>query len=305
LEEVRSRLIFAGVADCKMEEGGMRCDVNLSLKLAGSKTLGNRTETKNLNSFKMVTRAIEYETNRQRELLEDGKTITTETRKWNDASGKTTSMRNKEESQDYRYFPDPDIYPIKISRAVVDDCKSRLPILAHQLRDKFAGEFGLPDYDAAILTKTKETAEFYLSCVALLKEPKKISNWLMVDVAFYMNENNLDAIPISAKDLTDIIAMVESKKITKTVGLQLMTEVIKKKKPAKELAEKMGLFETISDAEILKILAEVAKANPKVADDYRARPDKVLPFIIGQVMKQTRGKAKSEDALRLLPKVFN
>jgi len=299
LEEIRSRLIFADVAECKMEQGGMRCDVNISLKPAGSKTLGNRAEIKNLNSFKMVARAIEFEIKRQTDILAAGGKVTMETRRFDDGSGKTSSMRNKEESQDYRYFPDPDIYAVKITRADVSRIKEKMPVLAYELKEKFINEYGLPEHDANVLTRSKEIAHYFMNCVKLLSKPKVISNWIMTDLLARSND-----ITISPTHLTDIIKMVEDKTFTKTVGLQLLDEVIKSKQSPTELAKKMGLLATISDDQILAILTQLKKDNAKVAQDYAENPDKVLRFIIGQVMKQTQGKAKSDVVEKLIPKVF-
>ena len=286
LEEVRSRLVFSGVADCKMEEGGMRCDVNLSLKPAGAKELGNRTEIKNLNSFKMVARAIEHEANRQADLLANGKRVTTETRKWNDASGKTTAMRNKEQSQDYRYFPDPDIYAVEILGKDVDELGKNMPVLAWQLKERFIKEFGLPEYDASVLTKSKELSNYYLECVALLDKPKVISNWILTDV---LKRESF----APAKTLTDIIRMVEGKTITKLVGLDM-------------LDGKVSLTDThgVTDEQITDILKNLKAEKPNLVLDFNANPQKVLPFIIGQVMKATKGRAKSVTIERLTEEIF-
>jgi len=283
----------------------MRCDVNLSLKPKGSKELGKRTEMKNLNSFKMVARAIEYEAKRQAEILNDGGKITTETRRWDEAKGKTLSMRSKEEAQDYRYFPDPDIYPVKITSENIKQIKDKMPPLAYELKGKFIKEFGLPEYDAIVLTKTRDSAYFYLDCVALLNEPKIISNWTMVDLARIMNAMEIETIPVSPKHLTEIIKMVQDKTVTKTVGLQLLEEIIKKPTSPMELAKKMGLLDTVTDAQILESLENLKKEKPNLVTDYLANKQKVLPFIIGQVMKQTRGKAKSEIVEKLISKVFH
>ena len=293
LEAVRSRLVYGGIANCKMEQGGMRCDVNLSLKPRGSKTLGNRCEIKNLNSYKMVTRAIEYEANRQAELLVNGTRITTETRKWDDGKWKTFSMRNKEESQDYRYFPDPDIYAVKITREDVENLRKTMPLLAHQLREKFIKEFKLPEYDADILTRDKTISDFYLECVKLYNNPKPISNWIQTDVLKRMNDAQTDKIPTTPQTLTTIIKMVEEGKITKLVGLDMLDGKVK-------LTDTAG----VTDAEITKILTELKASMPHIAADFAANPPKVLPFLIGQVMKATKGKAKSDAVEKIIKKLF-
>ena len=294
LESVRERLTFGGIANCRMEQGGMRCDVNLSLKPKGSKTLGNRCEIKNLNSFRSVARAIEYEAERQAEILDANGRIVTETRKWDEGKGKTLTMRTKEESQDYRYFPDPDIYTVKITEKDVADIKKTMPVLAHELRLKFTKEYGLSIYDANVLTRDKVIADFYLACIALYQNPKKIANWILTDVLARLKDTDADITAITTpKTLTEIVKMVEEGKVTKLVGLDMLDGKVK-------LTDTAG----VTDAEIKKILIELKNTNPKVAADYAQNPQKVVTFIIGQVMKTTRGKAKSDKVEILIKEVF-
>jgi aspartyl-tRNA(Asn)/glutamyl-tRNA(Gln) amidotransferase subunit B len=305
LEQIRGRLVYAGVAQCKMEQGGMRCDVNLSLKLAGSATLGNRCEIKNLNSFRSVSRAIEFESLRQAEILDAGGKIITETRKWDDAKGKTSSMRNKEESQDYRYFPDPDIYAVKITRDDVENIKKTMPILPHQLREIFELQYALPEYDADILTRSKPTADFYLECLKILNEPKHISNWILTDIMARMNDRNLTEIPVTPEHLCQIIKPVLDKTITKVVGLTLLDEIIKNPKTTPMLiAKAMGFLTAVDDQTIIDILTKLKAEKPNLVADYTANPSKVLPFLIGQVMKATQGKAKSDIVEKIIASIF-
>ena len=312
LEEVRSRLVFAGVADCRMEQGGMRCDVNLSLKPKGATKLGNRAEMKNLNSFKMVGRAIEYEAKRQAEILDGGGKISPETRKWDESKGKTLPMRSKGDFQEYCYIPDPDIYPVRITREDVEKIRVKMPTLAHELRERLVTEFGLPEYDADVITKTRDRAKFYLDCVAHYNEPKQISNWLMVDLLNRMNDLDLEDFPIAPKDFCDIIKMTQDKIVTKLVGLQILDEVIrlslssewKAGSSVSELAKKMGLLVTVTDEQIIGILDGLRKEKPNLPVDYLANKQKVLPFIIGQVMKQTQGRAKSDIVEALIERTF-
>lgn len=299
LEEVRSRLIFAGVAHCRMEQGGMRCDVNLSLKPKGQKEYGNRCEIKNLNSFRAVSRAIEFEANRQAEILSSGGKITTETRKWDDTKCKTLSMRNKEDSQDYRYFPDPDLYAVRITPDDVEKIRAVRPRLAHELREEFTTKFSLSAYDADLLTRSKEVSQFFLDCLALLHEPKQISNWIITDLFARAEE-----ITISPAHLTEIIKMVLKKEITKVVGLQLLDEILKKPTAPRELATKLGMLTAISDAQIVAVLRDLRQTRPNLVTDYTENPKKVLPFLIGQVMKATQGKAKSEIVEKHIAEIF-
>ncbi len=304
LKRVRESLVYAGIADCKMEEGGMRCDVNLSLKPKGSLVLGTRTEMKNLNSFKSVTRAIEYEIKRQKEILDEGGKIIQETRKWDDAKGKNLSMRTKEQAQDYRYFPDPDILPISISKIDVEKIKAEMPMLPEERRKKYVAEFGLPEYDAAILTSSKYVSDYFEKCVKIFDSPKKISNWIMVDLLKLVKEQEDFVFPISEEDLCEIIKMVEEKTINKTVGLQLLDAVIKTGKKPSVLAKEMNLIVTISEEHILSLLNKLKSENAKVSEDYAKEPQKVVGFIVGYVMKNTAGKANAELVRSLISKVF-
>lgn len=305
LKRVREALVFADIADCKMEEGGMRCDVNLSLKEKGSSILGTRTEMKNLNSFKSVMRAIEYEIKRQTEVLNSGEKVTQETRKWDDAKGKNTTMRSKEEAQDYRYFPDPDILPISISQEDIERIKREMPLLPVQRRKLYIEEFGLPKYDAEILTISKYISDYFETCVKLFNMPKKISNWIMVDLFKLIKEQEQVSFPISPEHLVEIIKMVEEKTINKTVGIQLLEKVIETKEDPKSIANQMGLLTTISEEQILSILQKLKNENPKVCNDYKTSGEKVVGFIIGYVMKNTGGKANSMLVKKLIPNIFD
>ena len=283
LEELRSRLIFAGVANCRMEEGGMRCDVNISLKPAGSKTFGNRTEHKNLNSFKMVARAIDYEVKRQTELLDAGKTIARETRRWNDASGKSTAMRSKEQAHDYNYIPDPNLPAISLQEVTVT-----LPTLAHQYREQFATM--LPQYDAEILTKEFFICDFFVKSIAIINEPKKVSNWLMTDILKLVTTAE---IKISPKQFTDVIKLTDARKITRQNAIVLFERLWGTQEDAEALAKKLKIYGGVSREEIEKILDELFKANTNAITDYATAPDKVINFFMGQTMKRTAGMADS------------
>lgn len=304
LKCVRERLVFANIADCKMEEGGLRCDVNLSLKPKGSSVLGTRTEMKNLNSFKSVMRAIDYEIKRQAEILDEGGVIVQETRKWDDARGKNVSLRSKEDSQDYRYFPDPDILPIKISTSDVEKIRKTMPTLPDERRKNYKENYGLPDYDVGILTSSKYISDYFERCVALYDCPKKISNWIMVDLMKRVKEQSEEQFPIDEKSLTDIIRLVEDKKINKTTGLKVLDMVIETGKTPQTLVAEMNLLTSVDEQTILNILRELKQANSKVADDYKKDPQKVIGFIVGQVMRTTGGKANAEVVRQLVPKVF-
>ena len=305
LKRVRESLVFAGIADCKMEEGGMRCDVNLSLKPAGATEFGTRTEMKNLNSFKSVSRAIEYEIKRQAEVLDQGGKVVQETRKWDDAKGKNLTMRSKEEAQDYRYFPDPDILPIKISKETVSAIKDSMPMLPEERRKMYVEKFGLPEYDAQILTSSKYVSDYFEKCVSLYDLPKKISNWIMVDLLKLVKEQEEFSFPISEEQLVEIIKMVEEKLINKTIGLQLLEKVMGSETSPKSLADEMGLLVKITDEQIVELLQKLKAENEKVSADYKSAPEKVIGFIVGYVMKNTQCKANSVVVKELIPTIFD
>ena len=305
LKKVRENLVFENIANCYMEEGGMRCDVNLSLKKKGTSELGIRTEMKNLNSFKSVQRAIEYEAKRQAEVLSGGGVVIQETRKWNDDKGKSTSMRTKEQAQDYRYFPDPDILALNISDEDIERVKDEMVMLPAKRREVYQEEYGLPLYDAQILTSSKYISDYFEKCVSLLNLPKKISNWIMVDLLKLIKEQEDILFPISEKALTDIIKMVEDKLINKTVGIKLMEKTIESGEEPLKLAKEMNLLVTISDEQIIELLKKLKGENEKVASDYKVEPARVEGFIVGYVMKNTGGKANAGKVKELIKSVFD
>ena len=289
--KLRNTLIYTGVTQCKMEEGGMRCDVNLSIKPKGSKTFGTRTEMKNLNSFKMIERAIKVETERQIDLIESGGKVVQETRRWDDVNEETVAMRSKETSQDYRYFPDPDILAVTISRQDVEDIRKTLPLLPEQLKDKFVNEYNLPEYDADVIIKDKKISTFYLKCVELLNEPKQISNWLMTNVLAKLKD---DTLQITPKQLTDIISLVLNRKISKQNGVELFELIWGTTDDALKIATNKKMINDMSADELYKIIDEILVNNPQVIPQYKTEPDKILNFLTGQTMRQTKGKADSK-----------
>lgn len=290
LKRVRESLVYSDIADCKMEEGGMRCDVNLSLKPQGATEFGIRTEMKNLNSFKSVTRAIEYEIKRQTEVLNSGEKVVQETRKWDDAKGKNMTMRTKEEAQDYRYFPDPDILPIDITDEDIKQIRSQMPLLPSQRREKYMTEYGLSKQDATHLTSEKYVSDYFEKCVSLYSSPKKISNWILTDLLRLVKDQEQFVFPIDEQKLTQIIKMVEDKKITKTLGLELIELCKESTKSPEEIAKEHNMIANITKEQIEQIVANFIAENPKAVSDAKDDP-KAVGFVVGYVMKQTQGKA--------------
>lgn len=294
LGKLRENLIYADIAECKMQEGGMRCDVNVSIREKGQKEYGTKVEMKNINSFKAVERAIKFEVERQKEILENGGTVRQETRRWDDVLGESSSMRSKEDSKDYRYFPDPDILAIEIPRENVEKIRKELPLLPAERKEKYMGEFGLSLYDTNLLLSEKVYSNFFDECVKLYNKPKSIVNWIQSQVLSLIKDEEEKEIKISASNLTKIIEMLEKKEISQQDSRTLFAKCWEEDIDAKEFAKSSGMLSTLSENELEKIMDEVISENPKACEDFKTTPDKVMPFFIGQVMKKTKGKANSE-----------
>lgn len=288
LKKLRERFIFADVAHCRMEQGGLRCDVNISVKPKNSSKLGTRTEMKNLNSFKSVQRAIDYESKRQIEVLENGGIIDQETRKWDDEKGISLTMRSKEDSQDYRYFPDPDLLTVKIDRAVVSDLKKSMPLLKEDRINKYEHEFGLNIKDVNLLVSTKEVSDFFDSCIELLNKPKEIANWILTEL---FSKNIDERISISPQNFTKIIQMVIDSKVSRANAKILLEKIMENGGDPVDLAKKLDMYNDINDSDIEDILARILSANEKAVSEYSTNPEKITQFFIGQVMRETKGKA--------------
>ena len=296
LTKLRQRLIYAGVAECKMEQGGMRCDVNISVKKAGSSELGERTEMKNLNSFKSVYRAINYEAKRQIEVLENGGKIVQETRKWDDNHGKSISMRKKETSSDYRYFPDPDMLAVEIPREDVERIKKTLPLMPEELKTKYMSEYGLSEYESDILTKEKELSDYFNDTLSHYNNPKEVTNWILTEILNRVKDQESDEIKISPCDLAKILKFVEDKTVTRTNAKEMLTRVWENSEDVDKLAKEYG--GNISDETLKALVEKIISSNPKAVEDYKISdtPEKVFRWFTGQVMKETRGKANAKLA---------
>lgn len=293
LTKLRQTLIFADVANCKMEQAGMRCDVNISVRKKGELKYGTKVEMKNLNSFRSVHAAIEYEAERQIKEIEAGGTIVQETRKWDDNKGMTFAMRSKEESKDYRYMPEPDIVTLKLSEAEIDNIKKTLPATPAERYKKYTEEYELSDYDTKLLISEKFISDYFDNCLKIYNAPKQVANWIATDLLKLLKDQNystLDEI-ISVDDLCTIIKLVDEKKITRNISKELFEKVITTKKHALDIANSENMIETISEGTIYSIVDNVLAEKPELKSQYENEPDKITNFIVGQVMKQTRGKA--------------
>ena len=306
LEQLRMIAQYVGASDCKLQEGSMRADVNLSVREKGSDTFGTRTEMKNLNSFKAIARAIEGEQARQIDLLEEGRPVIQETRRWDDNKGESYPMRSKDDAKDYRYFPDPDLPPVEISDAWMEEIRDSLPELQPAKKARYMEEFKLPAYDASILTESKKLADLFEETVALGANPKKVSNWLMVETLRLLKEYSMEPeeIRFTPENLKKLIALAEEGSINSSVAKEVFEQMFKEKVDPQVYVEEHGL-KTVNDAGALEaVVKKVLENNPKVVEEYRGGKEKVLGFLVGQVMKEMKGKANPAMAGELLKKLI-
>ena len=293
LEKLRLIIQYLGASDCKLNEGSMRADVNLSVREMGAPEFGTRTEMKNLNSFKAIARAIEGERARQIELIEEGKKVVQETRRWDDNKEYSYAMRSKEDAQDYRYFPEPDLVPIVISDEWIAQIKARQPELRTEKLERYKKEFGLPDYDAEIITGHKKFADLFETTTEICKKPKKVSNWIMGEIIRLLKENEMDPedIKFSPVNLAKVIELADSGAINSTVAKEVFEEVFKNDIDPDKYVEEKGL-KTVNDAgELRTVVEQVIKDNPQSVEDYRNGKEKAIGFLVGQTMKAMKGKA--------------
>jgi len=302
LNKLRNNFIFANVAKCKMEQGGMRCDVNISVKPKGSSKLGVKTEMKNLNSFKSVARAIDYEAERQIKAIENGEKIIQETRKWDDNKGVSLSMRSKEDSQDYRYFPDPDLLHVSISKELAEKLKAELPLSQTERKEKYMSEYKLSEYDAGVLSSNKVVSDYFDECMTMLNEPKEIANWIMTEI---MKLDTQEEIEIPANKLIEIIKLLLAKKLTRPNAKELLLKVLETKGEVEKIAQENNMISNIDNSQIESIIANIIANNPKAVEDYAKTPDKVIQFFIGNLMRETKGKADAGSAREIIIKLMN
>jgi aspartyl-tRNA(Asn)/glutamyl-tRNA(Gln) amidotransferase subunit B len=290
---LKSILRYLEVSNCNMEEGSLRCDANVSLKPSGVSKLGVRTELKNMNSFKGVKDALEYEVSRQQKILTEGHQIVQETRLWNEAKGITEPMRSKEEAHDYRYFPEPDLVPFVIEPAEIEAIKKELPELPDVKRERFQKDYGLSNYDAGVLTSTKDLANYFEECVKLYNRPKQVSNWIMGEVLAQLNLRRLEIkeLGLEPSNLVKLIKMIDQGNINTKMAKQILPELIEKKVSVSEIVKSKGLSQLSDEDELGRIIDKVIRDNAKSVKDYRDGKSKALEFLVGQTMKQTKGKA--------------
>ena len=302
LEKLRSTLQYLGVSDCKMQEGSLRADVNLSIREIGSTEFGTRTEMKNLNSFKSIARAVEGERKRQIEMLMMGREIRQETRRWDDNKDSSFAMRSKEDAQDYRYFPEPDLAPIRISDEWLQQVRDRQPELADAKKARYIEAFGLPEYDAGLLTSEKRIADLFEETTALCGKPKEVSNWLMVETMRLLKEHEMDAadLDFAPEHLAALIGLIHDGKINRTIAKEVFEQIFAEDVDPEQYVKEHGLLMENNEDELKEIVQGVLDANPQSVADYKGGKDKALGFLVGQTMKAMKGKANPAKVNELL-----
>ena len=302
LEKLRLIIQYLGASDCKLQEGSMRADVNLSVREAGAKEFGTRTEMKNLNSFKAIARAIEGERERQIDLIESGEKVVQETRRWDDSRGESYAMRSKEDAQDYRYFPDPDLVPIVLDDAFLDEIRAKQPEFREEKMRRYKQEYDIPDYDIEIITDSKHMADLFEETVALGSQPKKVSNWLMGETLRLLKEKGMDPedICFSPENLAKLIALVDAKAINSSVAKEVFEVMFEKDLDPGKYVEEKGLKTVNDEGALRKTVEEVIAANPQSVADFKSGKEKAIGFLVGQTMKAMKGKADPGMVNRVL-----
>ena len=306
LDKLRTIIQYLGASDCKLQEGSMRADVNLSVREKGSDMFGTRTEMKNLNSFKAIARAIEGERERQIDLLEDGQAVVQETRRWDDNKECSYPMRSKEDAQDYRYFPDPDLVPVLISDEWIDDIKSRQPELRTEKLERYKKEFDIPQYDAEILTSSKKLADIFEASAAICKKPKKVSNWLMGEALRLLKEHNQEPedLSFSPENLAKLIQLADGGTINNKVAKEVFEKIYSENIDPEQYVEEHGLKSVSDEGALRSVIEEIVAANPQSVEDYKGGKKKAFGFLVGQTMKAMKGKADPGAVNKILQEVL-
>ena len=293
LRKIKSILEYIEVSDCKMQEGSLRADVNVSVRKKGAKEFGTRTEMKNMNSFRSIVRAIDYEAERQIEVIENGGKIDQETLRWDDVSGKTFSMRDKEDAQDYRYFPEPDLVAIRLSNEYIENIRKNLPELPESRKKRYLEEYKLTEKEAKMLTASKYMSNLFEEALKICGNAKAVSNWLLSDVSRILNEKEIepDQIPFTAENLAKMIMLIEKGTISSAIGKKVLEELFENPKDPEKIIEEKGWIQISDEGAIKEVVMKILENNPQSIADFKAGKDRALGFLVGQAMKETKGKA--------------
>lgn len=302
MSAMKNLLQYLEVSDCRMQEGHLRFEVNISVKPKGCEELGTRVEIKNLNSMKVAVKSIEYEIKRQKEVLESGKKVDQETRLWDEAAGVTRTMRTKEFAQDYRYFPEPDLVEVHITKKWQEEIRDHLPELQNEKRHRFISQYGLPEYDAAILTGSKPLADYYEACLLKYSNPKATSNWIMTELLRELNQRGIepDTCPLGPERLAELIRLIDEGVISGKIGKQVFAEMLDSGKMPAEIIREKGWLQISSEDEIAKIVESVMAENVETVDAIRGGREKAMGFLVGEIMKKSRGKANPKLVNQIL-----
>ncbi len=304
LKKIHAILRYLDICDGNMQEGSFRCDANISLRPYGQKKFGTRTELKNMNSFRNVQAALEYEERRQRDLLLDGEEVVQETLLWNPDKNRTESMRGKEDAHDYRYFPCPDLIPVEIDAAWIEEIRGTLPELPDQRKVRFISEYGLPDYDSGILTGSRELADYFETAVKTCSSAKKVSNWIMTELLRELKGEDISSCAVAPEQLGKMVDMVERGTISGKIAKTVFAEMLESGKDPEIIVKEKNLIQVSDERELLAIVEQIVAANPNQAQQLREGKSKVMGFFVGQLMKQTKGKANPKMANELFKKVI-
>ena len=296
LRRLKSILEYIEVSDCKMQEGSYRADVNVSVRKKGDTKLGTRTEMKNMNSFRSITRAIEYEIDRQIDVIEDGGEVEQETLRWDDVSGKTFPMRDKEDAQDYRYFPDPDLVAIKLSEEYIENIRKSLPELPESRKERYLKEYGLSEKDANIITASKYLSDLFEGAIKVCNNPKAVNNWIISDISRILNETEMEPIeiPFDSNQLGKLIILIDKGTISSSIAKKVLVEMFEHPRDPEDIIDEKGWVQISDEGAIKEVVLKVLEANPKSVADYKGGKEKALGFLVGQAMKETRGKANPQ-----------
>lgn len=302
LEKLKAIMLYCEVSDVKMEEGSLRCDANISLRPYGQEKFGTRAELKNMNSFRGVQRGLEYEQVRQAEILDAGGEVVQETRRFDDAAGKSFSMRGKEEAHDYRYFPDPDLVRLHISEEWKESVRASIPELPDARKARYTADYGLPAYDAEVITASKKLADFFEESLSYTKDAKAVSNWIMGDLLGYLNANGLELsdVKITGQGLGEMIGLLEKGTISGKIAKTVFKSMLESGKLPQQIVEEQGLVQISDEGAILAIVDAIIEKNPQSVEDFRAGKEKAIGFLVGQIMKETKGKANPALVNKLL-----
>ncbi len=302
LKKLKSILEYIEVSDCKMQEGSFRADVNVSVKKKTDTKLGTRTEMKNMNSFRSITRGIEYEIERQIDVLEDGGKVEQETLRWDDVSGKTFSMRDKEDAQDYRYFPEPDLVAIKLSDEYIENVRNNLPELPESRRERYLNEYNMSEKDVGIIVSSKYLSDLFEKASTICGNRKAVSNWIISDISRILNEKEMEPneIPFCAENLAELVTIIDKGTISSSIGKKVLDELFENPRSPEEIVKEKGWAQISDESAIKAVVMQVIEANPQSVADFKAGKERAIGFLVGQAMKATKGQANPQ----MLNKMF-